>query len=87
MTKVCNTNISKQNFKTILTEQIYANPNKPKSMKERVKQLYMGETKKERKYIMGACELFPETPVLIDFTHFDLFGDNKPSIYGQQTKS
>lgn len=26
-----------------------------------------------RKYILGACELFPETPILVDFTQFTIF--------------
>ena len=28
---------------------------------------------KARNYILGACELFPETPVLVDFTQFSIF--------------
>lgn len=35
--------------------------------------------KKERKYVLGACELFPETPVLVDFTKFSIFSDAKTS--------
>jgi len=35
--------------------------------------------KKERMYILGACDLFPETPVLVDFTKFSLFSDPEPA--------
>ena len=41
-----------------------------------------GERENSRKYILGASELFPETPVLVDYTQFDIFADVKQPTMG-----
>ena len=38
---------------------------------------HKNNAKRERKYVLGACELFPETPVLVNFTKFSIFSDQK----------
>ena len=35
-------------------------------------------------YIVGASDLFPQTPVLVDFTQFEMF-PNKPAKVGIRT--
>lgn len=69
-----------RDFKTIITQPLYGDPTGPQTTLERARQMQLGEREKARKYILGACELFPDTPVLVDFTQFDLFAEEKQSL-------
>lgn len=60
---------------SLVTQPLSGNPTRPQTQNEIAKQLQLGCREKERMFILGACELFADTPVLVDYTKFDLFQD------------
>jgi len=60
-----------------MTSTLVGDPLAPvQSQSDKAKQMQLGgksDIKCTRSYMLGACELFPDTPVLVDFTQFSLF--------------